>query len=207
MIIISQKLRTSWKWKWSRSVAQSCPTLCDPVDCSPPSSSVHGILQARVLEWVAISFSRGFSWPRDRTQVSHIAGRCFNLIQGWSKRKPLIMADLIYPPNKLFLVTDLGCLIFAGVFLESFFSVSSEDCKGKGISFTNLTKLLQRLEERSKIPQGRRRDTRAPWSSWETLRPSRICYLEMAEGNSPEVVSSSCKGCPSRGTLATTLYF
>ena len=40
-------------------VTQSCPTLCDPVDCSPPGSSVHGILQARVLEWVAISFSRG----------------------------------------------------------------------------------------------------------------------------------------------------
>ena len=50
-----------------------------PVDCSPPSSSVHGILQARILEWVAISFSRGSSQPRDRTQVSHIAGRCFNL--------------------------------------------------------------------------------------------------------------------------------
>ena len=42
-------------------------------------SSVHGILQARILEWVAISFSRGSSQPRDRTQVSHIAGRCFNL--------------------------------------------------------------------------------------------------------------------------------
>ena len=49
------------------------------VDCSPPSSSVHGILQARILEWVAISFSRRSSRPRDRTQVSHIAGRCFNL--------------------------------------------------------------------------------------------------------------------------------
>ena len=60
-------------------VAQSCPTLCDPVDCSPPGSSVHGILQARILEWVAISFSRGSSRPRDRTQVSHIAGRRFNL--------------------------------------------------------------------------------------------------------------------------------
>ena len=60
-------------------VAQSCPTLCDPVDCSPLGSSVHGILQARVLEWVAISFSRGSSPPRDRTQVSRIAGRCFNL--------------------------------------------------------------------------------------------------------------------------------
>ena len=50
-----------------------------PVDCSPPSSSVHGILHARILEWVAISFSRGSSRPRDRTQVSHIAGRHFNL--------------------------------------------------------------------------------------------------------------------------------
>ena len=44
-------------------VAQSCPTLCNPVDCSPPGSSVHGILQARILEWVAISFSRGSSDP------------------------------------------------------------------------------------------------------------------------------------------------
>ena len=60
-------------------VAQSCPTLCDPVDCSLPGSSIHGILQARILEWVAISFSRGSSQPRDRTQVSHIAGRRFNL--------------------------------------------------------------------------------------------------------------------------------
>ena len=50
-----------------------------PVDCSPPGSSIHGILQARILEWVAISFSRGSSRPRDRTQVSHIAGRRFNL--------------------------------------------------------------------------------------------------------------------------------
>ena len=45
-------------------VTQSCPTLCDPVDCSPPGSSVHGILQARILEWVAISFSRGSSQTR-----------------------------------------------------------------------------------------------------------------------------------------------
>ena len=48
--------------KWSE-VTQSCLTLCDPVDCSPPGSSVHGILQARILEWVAISFSRGSSQP------------------------------------------------------------------------------------------------------------------------------------------------
>ena len=47
------------------SVTQSCPTLCDPMDCSPPGSSVHGISQARIQEWVAISFSRGSSQPKD----------------------------------------------------------------------------------------------------------------------------------------------
>ena len=70
-------------------VAQSCLTLCDPVDCSPPGSSVHGILQASVLEWVAISFSRGSSQPRDRTRVSCIADRCFIL---WATREVPIPA-------------------------------------------------------------------------------------------------------------------
>ena len=58
-------------------VAQSCLTLWDPIDCSPPGSSVHGILQARILKWVAIFFSRGSSQPRDQTHVSHTAGRFF----------------------------------------------------------------------------------------------------------------------------------
>ena len=60
-------------------VAQSCPTLCDPMDCSLPGSSVHGIFQARVLEWIAISFSRGSSQPKDRTQVSRIVDRRFTV--------------------------------------------------------------------------------------------------------------------------------
>ena len=51
--------RSRATFKVKSEVAQLCPTLCDPVDCSPPGSSVHGILQARILEWVAISFSRG----------------------------------------------------------------------------------------------------------------------------------------------------
>ena len=58
-------------------VTQSCPTLCNPKNCSPPGSSVHGILQARILEWAAISFSRGYSPPSDQTWVSCIAGRFF----------------------------------------------------------------------------------------------------------------------------------
>ena len=63
---------------------QSCPTLCNPIDYSLPDSSVHGILQARTLEWVAISSSRGSSWPRDRTQIPCIAGRRFTL---WATRE------------------------------------------------------------------------------------------------------------------------
>ena len=61
-------------------VTQSCLTLCDPMDCSPPGSSIHGIFQARVLEWVAISSSRRSSRPRDGTRVSHIVGRCFTVL-------------------------------------------------------------------------------------------------------------------------------
>ena len=59
------------------SVAKSCPTLCDPMDCSPPGSSIHGISQARILGWVAIPFSRGSSRPRDRTHVCCITGGFF----------------------------------------------------------------------------------------------------------------------------------
>ena len=62
---------------------QSCPTQCDPMDHSPPDSSVHGILQARILEWAAIPFSRGSSWPRDRTQAFHIASRFFTSWATW----------------------------------------------------------------------------------------------------------------------------
>ena len=54
-------------------------TLCDPMGCSLPGSSVHGILQARILEWVAISSSRGSSWSRDQIQVSCIAGKLFTI--------------------------------------------------------------------------------------------------------------------------------
>ena len=67
-------------------VAQSCLTLCNPVDCSLPGSSVHGILQARILEWVDISFSRGSSRPRVRTQASCITGRFFTV---WATREAL----------------------------------------------------------------------------------------------------------------------
>ena len=74
-------------WHWHDidiGVTQSCPTLCDPMDCSLPGSSIYGIFQARVLEWVAIAFSRKSSQPRDRTRVSRIAGRRFTV---WATRE------------------------------------------------------------------------------------------------------------------------
>ena len=68
----------STNWGMACMHAQLCRTLCNPVDCSLKVSSVHGFLQARILEWVAISFSRGSSGSRDQTQVSCIADRFFS---------------------------------------------------------------------------------------------------------------------------------
>ena len=76
-----------------------------PLDCSLPGSSIHGIFQARVLEWVVISFSRGSSRPRGRTWVSHIAGRCFTV---WATREAPLH----------------GVRVFAGKLLDSFFFFS-----------------------------------------------------------------------------------
>ena len=65
------------------SVAKSCPSLHDPMDCSPPCSSVHGIIQARLQEWIAISFSGGSFWLRDRNPVSCIGRR---ILYYWATR-------------------------------------------------------------------------------------------------------------------------
>ena len=70
--------------KSGSKVYQSCPTLCDPMGCSLTGSSVHGIFQARILEWVAISFSRRSSQPRDWTWVSWVVGRRFTI---WATRE------------------------------------------------------------------------------------------------------------------------
>ena len=68
-------------------VAQSCLTLCVPMDCSPPGSSVHGILLVRILERIAMPPSKISSWPRDRTWVSCIAGRLFTV---WATREAVV---------------------------------------------------------------------------------------------------------------------
>ena len=91
---------------------KSCPTICDPMNCSPPGSSIHGTVQARILEWVAISFSRGSSWPRDRTLVSRIGGRCFNL---WATREAIqckLYVNSCWPTGKFILLLGTFWIFF-----------------------------------------------------------------------------------------------
>ena len=81
-------------------VTQSCSTLCDPMDCGPPGSSVHRILQARILEWVAISFSRGSSQPRDQTWSPTLQADSLpseppeSLPQPWGRKNTACTGDL-----------------------------------------------------------------------------------------------------------------
>ena len=82
----------------SRSVISN--SYCDPMDCSPPGSSVHGILQARILEWAYISFSRGSSWPKDWTQLSCLASKFFTI---WVTGEALATSEVCvntHPANK-----------------------------------------------------------------------------------------------------------
>ena len=80
-------------------VVPLCPALCDPLDCSPPGSPVRGILQARILEGVAILFFRGSSLPKDWTQVPCIAGRFFTI---WTTREA---TELLCLPCKFYLLS------------------------------------------------------------------------------------------------------
>ena len=105
-------------------VTQSCPTLCDPVDDSLPGSSIHGIFQARILEWVAISFSRRSSWPRDWTQVSWIVGRHFIV---WATREDEAKEDQpkgrLYRLNKIKEVNNFMCSGYHTDISSSSFSI------------------------------------------------------------------------------------
>ena len=114
-----------WPFLWGRIclskvkvfVAHSCLILCYPMNCSPSGCAVHGVLQARILKWVAIPFSGGFSRPSDQTWVSHIAGRFFHF---WATREALFIVPTISTPYPFLLflppVSTLSqpshCLLF-----------------------------------------------------------------------------------------------
>ena len=84
--IVSEDFKSPRRHCCCCSFVKSCPTLHDPVDCSPPGSSVHGMLQERILEWVVISFSRGSPWLRDQTHAS-VTGR--QILYHWATREVL----------------------------------------------------------------------------------------------------------------------
>ena len=109
--------------EWVSEIAQSCPTLWDPMDCSLPGFSVHGILQARILEWVTISFSRGSSRSRDQTRVFCIEGRRFNL---WATREaiPIYLPWLMNLAAMIFVFFE--CWVLSWLF-HSPFSLSSRN--------------------------------------------------------------------------------
>ena len=90
-------------------VPQSSPILCNPMDWSPPGSSIHGISQTRMLEWVAISFSRGYSQSRDQTQVSCISGRFFTI---WATREAPVFSKI----HKFFSLNS----VLLKIYLKSF---------------------------------------------------------------------------------------
>ena len=103
----------SEKWNWSHSV-MSISWTQDPMDCSLPGSSIHGIFQSRILEWVAISFYRRSLWLRDWTRVSHIVGRLFTI---WTTREVLKLSYCLPKKKKKdsfdfsYLILNLICLI------------------------------------------------------------------------------------------------
>ena len=103
---------------WPSVHAQSCPTLCDPMDCSPPGSSVHGIFQARILEWVAMPFSRGLSQHRDQTRVSRIARQILYHLSYLGS--PLVQEN---NPLKYFFPLNLNLILLMNNVLEITFSV------------------------------------------------------------------------------------
>ena len=103
---------------------QLCPALCDPMDCSPPDASVRGILQARILEWVAVPSSRGSSPPRDWTRVSCTAGRSFTM---WATREAQTPSGLwltILEPYSSFVLVPDFLPVSADFVFVSFFIVA-----------------------------------------------------------------------------------
>ena len=96
----------------SALVAQLCPALCNPMDCSLPGSSVHGILQARILEWVAIFFSRGSSPRRDRTCISCTGRRIPYYWTTWEALELLLLHSKCHPTPKKYSFFNNNKIIF-----------------------------------------------------------------------------------------------
>ena len=148
---------------WCVLVTRSCPTLCNPMNCSSPDSSVHGILQVRILEWVAIPLSKGSSRTKDWTQVSHIADRFFTISE---------------PPGRPQMQRRLSPILHG--------DNSKMRCKGNSksnmkSSFSKKNKSLNKLQS----PK-----TRGQYPMWRAI-PQWRCFLR--DGSAPGASDSSLK--------------
>ena len=144
-------------------VTQSCLTLCDHMDCCPPGSSVHEILQARILEWVAISFSRGSSQPRNQTWVSCMAGRFFTI---WVTREA--------PSHPLGLAKCLAYLDTEDLtYFEKVMKLSLPE--NEEICCRTHHRHHVAAQERQRSPRNSRRTLRLSW--WKSVWKSSIALV------------------------------
>ena len=135
-------------------VIQLCLTLCNSVDCSPLGSSVHGILQARIVEWVAIPFSRGSSWLRDWTQVS-CTGR--QILYKWATREALSTVQAIH--KYLLTINEWKarhsvCVFFLECFSGIYYSLTGYNSVVGTIIIPILQKEKLKQREVQTLPQG-----------------------------------------------------
>ena len=147
-------------------VTHSCLTLCDPMDCSLPGFSVHGILQTIILEWVAIPFSRGSSWPRNQTQVSCTPGRFFTI---WPTR-------------------EASSFIHVVACVKIFFFLKNFYCSYMGLPVAQTGKNLPAMREiwvwslSSEDPQVRKIPWRRAWQPTAILLPGECPWTEEPGG-------------------------
>ena len=154
-------------------VAQSCPTLYDPRDCSLPGSSICGILQARILEWLAKPFSRESSQPRDRTQVSRTVGRFFT---GWATREARVVKQM--QPNVIVKPRLQVCGIHHAFFQKNILKMENRETQEKDLPYLAMTMSCEDMMLRVAAHRGimsekqeNHRDTNPEiWHCWVTMR-------------------------------------
>ena len=150
--------------------AQSWPTLFDPVDSSPPGSSVHGILQARTLEWVAVSFSRGSSNPGIKPTSLALAGRFFTTTTTWESLIPSHLPKAL-PPHPTTLKVKCQCVNFRGTSDLSILFQTSILEASVHVQLPGRRGFLRQEPRQHLLPSSRIAKGQGPWRGEEGWRP------------------------------------
>ena len=165
---LEEKLWQSWKWKSGSEVALSCLTLCNPLDCSPPGFSVHGIFQARILEWGAISFSRRSSRLRDWTWVSCIGGRRFTV---WTTLE--VQINVVYSNTKhQIYFSQIKLILWLPMTCMTYFCFTDYAKAFDCVDHNKLGKFFKRWEYQTTLP-----------ASWKICMQVKKQQLELAWNN------------------------